>query len=282
MKKAILASAMVGLFIIPAYSQLSLKLTGGWTYVAAGDLNKAFRSENDLFGLYAFSHSGWFPAFHGGSNFGAELLYRVNEHLGLGLGIGYFRKPSEFEVAFDYGNPTNQAFALSAAAIPITLNLHYSVRVGRSLNMFFTGGTGYYLTKFNFGFDMDWGAKDQYGFGYSYKSGSGGLGFQGGIGLEYQIDGRLSLSVEVLGRLAKISDFKGDWTRAITSQGTTTRDQGRNADFYFFEYLVDGTTYSDLFFGEGLPERAIHVRRGAIDLTGFSALVGIKYSFGKK
>ena len=247
-------------------------------------MNKAFQSENDLFVLYAYSHSGWFPAFHGGANFGAELLYGVNEHLGLGLGIGYFRKPSEFKVSFDYGNPANQSIALSATAIPVTLNLHYSFRVGRSLKMFFAGGPGYYLTRFNFGFVLDSGNSFGYDYKmeYDFKSGSSALGFQGGVGFEYQIGSRISLSFEVLGRLAKISDFKGDWTREMTVQGTTTRDQGRDADFYYFEYLVNGTTYSDLFFGEGLPERAIHVRKGAVDLSGFSALVGIKYSFGKK
>jgi opacity protein-like surface antigen len=261
-----------------------LKATGGLTYITVGDLNKAFQSANDHINLYAISHSGSFPTVHTGLNFSAELLYNLNEDISLGLGIGYFRVPILFDVSFNYGTPTNQTDTVSAIAIPITLNLHYSFTIRPSLKVFLTAGTGYYLTKINFevNYIWDYGVNGKETMDYIFKSGSGAFGLQGGLGVEYQISSGLSLIVEVLGRYAKVSNFKGDWTSVDKFNGTTSSGQGSDIYFNYFEYDVNGKRYSDLHFGEDLPARAINVRRGNLDLTGFSPLIGIKYSFGKK
>ncbi|MCX6559886.1 MAG: hypothetical protein NTZ26_05165, partial [Candidatus Aminicenantes bacterium] len=89
------------------------------------------------------------------------------------------------------------------------------------------------------------------------------------------------LSVDVIGRYARASDFKGDWTEIATSGGRTSQASGSDRYFYYYEYMENGARYSNLNFSRTGPSDAVLVRKGIVDLTGFSVSVGIKYALGK-
>ena len=274
MKKALSFVGVLALFCFsPLAAQFSLKAGGGFFYASADDFAKARQSYIDLLKTYGVPYTSFFGTVHTGYDFELEALYKLTKALSFGLGVGYAKIPYSATISIP-SQSYNQTNRCSAVVIPITLNIHGVIPVSSRIGFFLTAGAGLYVTTFNFEGYYDSGSGDY--SSNTFKSTRAAFGVHGGAGIEVKLNATLSIVAEVLGRLAKASDFQGDWTQSESYAGTKMSASGSDQYFYYYEYQRNGVKYSNLWFDKTGPTGVLLARKGAVDLTGFSAVAAIK------
>ena len=76
-------------------SPLVLRLYGGFTRAEAGDINEGLDGYFEVLELYSAlglgTTTGAFRPLRDGRNFGADLVFQITPHVGIGIGAGYLR-----------------------------------------------------------------------------------------------------------------------------------------------------------------------------------------------
>jgi len=195
-RKLTILSTMIFFFLSLAgmshAQRLSLKLTGGYGMLTAGDYNTFGESIEALMddgALYlGLTKEGEFQKLKMGFEYGGEIIVKLVGGVRIGVGAEYIQRSSETEMTLK--NPLVETFTLFSkpdlSAIPVTLTLYYFLPSPPLVKIYLNGGLGYYfgITKHTLridtevtGLPADWGKtvgeiKDQ------------GVGFHGGLGLE--------------------------------------------------------------------------------------------------
>jgi hypothetical protein len=196
-------------------------------------------------------------------NFGGEIIYQFSPAIGVGLGVGYLSASKESTMT--YSPPVANVdfyWKGSPSAIPITANFYYFVPAGGSLKFYFNLGLGYYIAKANF-LHHSWFLAP---FRWDAKTSGGGLGFHGGVGLEFDFNPTFGLIFELKGRYASFSNFNGDVIWTFPAGGTPSTETG---DLWAVE--VDGKTW--LWISASTPA-GDNPRQAKVDFSGFSAVIG--------
>jgi hypothetical protein len=257
---------------------LSLKLYGGVSEIAGGDLNKGLEGLIDVLNVpHGIAVTGKYDPVHFGLDFGGELIFNLTSRLGIGLGIGYIQahQESTIEIADseDYTEPTHfytRILRPRVEAIPLTLGLLYDVWTGGRFNLEVSSGIGLYLGKV--GLDDSWTEKGSSLSGQTTWEGtSQAIGFHVGLGMELYLSQRTSFLVDVLGRYGRLRNIKGD----LMENGATTKDA-------FLWYCEQGA-YPLIIIDDSPPPawRYGSIRKGEVDLSGVSVRVGVKIKFGR-
>ena len=282
MKKVLVIFIAILLFSCLSFSQLSFRFYGGLAHMKSKDICSAVKATNDLLDLYDPGHTGFLEKLCLGANFGGEILYQISHNIGLGIGIEFIRLRNESNLSYSYNmdTPLVQTSTYRFNTIPITFNIHFSRSVTSLLNAYVSVGAGYYLMDINYMSDSLWdfgllgNNPDQI---YSFQSSQGTLGLQAQWGIEVIVSRNISFLVGGMGRFAKISDVKGDWTNTGYTPGIGSFDEsGSNHYFWFYEESIEGKNYPQVVFSENAPSFAVNARKGKLDLSGFSFAAGIK------
>jgi len=269
----ILFSAALALCLItgPAQAQgkFSFKVTGGLAYASAADINNGLQGLADLYETvfvdYGWSVTNGYAAAHLGMDFGAEFSLEIAPNVSVGLGVGYLKVSKSSHLDFTYGSVTaTQSWAPQITAIPITLTFYYDLPVGPTVKVTLHGGLGYYLAKYK-----DTQHIDYFGvFNPTADTSANGLGFHGGIGLEFQLTAQFGLLLEARGRYAAFGNVTGTNT---WSGGSTT------GKLYFYEFEETGYGwFPAVGIWDTTPSGAWirNVREAKIDFNGFSLRLG--------
>ena len=278
-----------------AQPKFSFKATGGYGSISTGDFNTVISSLDDLFGDLAAAASllygveiakeGEFEKMGSGLDFEGEFIVNLTENIGIGIGAGYIlrKKDSAASVEFDPFFSVSGNIEPKITAIPVKLSAYYFYPVSSEMNIFVNGGIGYYFGKVTYSIGMD---QSIMGLTLSAKHDGeikgNGIGFHGGIGIEFTVAENIGFFVEGAGQYAKLKDWEGDHT--VTSPfGTETM----SGTFWYYELLDmnTGKYYSD--FGPSKEEPTAepgeppyqNVRKAEVDLSGFSIRVGIRIKF---
>ena len=281
MKKLISMSVVVLLllFVLPSAARaqydtgrFGFKLYGGLNYLGGGDLNKSAEGWGsawiDLCEASGYTVSNKFAAANLGMNFGGEFLYMFTPSMGASLGVGYIQASSNTSLDTSPALPAGLDFYWKPAisAIPITATFYYFLPSGGSLKFFFNLGVGYYIAKADLGmggwFIIPWQ--------WDLKSTGGGLGFHGGLGLEFGLSPMLGIIAELKGRYASFSNFEGsvDWIWPALPSINATVEGPLSA------WDDGGKTYVEMLDTMPAGDRAAKV-----DFSGFSFFVGIVIHF---
>jgi hypothetical protein len=271
----------------PPGHRFSLKLTGGARYVFVGDLNRHLDSFNSLpsAGGEISRIDNW------SSDWEVEVRLDLSSKVGLGLACsGFFNKSNQsslFVFGAEYSIPevvlrdTQYTFRPEVkSAMPLGLNLYYSVRRSAELHLFVSLGAGWYTGKMtenlaSYHFHTDgatyfivrhWSADNNLS-----------LGVQGGLGLEYGIRDGLALVAELQGRYARIGSLKG--TRTDMSNWSFREENGTL--FYYRTTMGElGPWYTELAVSKSPPEVGFvpfkDTREAVLDLSGYSLRVGLR------
>ncbi len=290
MKKTL---ALIGLVLSLASAgpaiDLSLKLTGGAAFITGGDYNAGIKGANAYLAAFGRDVAGEFSRLDLGMDFGAEVVLGLTDRLGVGIGVGYMRfSRSREEVAYDWDIlgltfHNTDFLAPSVTAVPLTLNVHYSLPLGR-IRVGVFGGVGYYLSKMRVesGFESDFFGTSSDVVFESAKVG-GRFGFQGGLGVEVPMGGNFSFVVDLVGRVAGLKDIQGDYTRSGTFLGIPFSFSGNDAYYYTEQQRFQGVFYqmNDWITDADAPSSPAYrnVRHGTFGLSGISGQAGIKFSF---
>ena len=252
---------------------LSLKLYGGISGIAGGDLNKGLEGLIDILNVpHGIAVTGKYNPVRFGPDFGGELIFSLTSRLGIGLGIGYLqaRKESTIEIA-DSENPAEPTHFYTwilrprVEAVPLTLGVLYDIWKGRRFNLEVSSGIGLYLGKVGLG--DSWTEKgSSLSNQTTWEGTSQAIGFHVGLGMEISFSQSTSLIVDVLGRYGKLKNIKGD----LIGNGATTKD----AVLWFCEQGA----YPLIIIDDSPPPawRYSSIRKGEVDLSGVSVRVGVK------
>jgi hypothetical protein len=265
------------------FSRLSLRLYGGFSRLAAGDLNEGFDGYFELFELYDAlgigTASGGYNPVHAGYNFGADLVFQLTPNIGVGIGAGYLRssKSSLMTLAVE-GEEITLTGTPMLSAMPIRLAVFLTLPLGGKFNLTADAGGAYYAgLKLEAEQRLELTADywEEMSLSASRSSLSDNLGFQGSLGFEYKISPKMGLFIEAVGRYASFKNFDTATGISQSSGGTPETDEGK---IYLLTYDYPEGTYSAFTISAEppitIPE--VTVREPKIDLSGFSLQAGIR------
>ena len=277
--------AAIALLFVPALVKadvkISFKLQGGWTYVSAGEVNRANKALFNWEGaLWPTSQGGYRPVRHG-VECGGDFIFEFTPRIGVGIGCGYLT--ASRGSLMEFADPENDIDGgLSArpelSALPVRLSLilrfPLSAKIDLTTRM---GGSYYFLARYNDEIrENSFSGLGQihgfYGFAHRAEIGSAALGLDAGIGIEYRLNSRVFLCLDATGRFAKLHGWEGSST--IYNE--------------FLNMTEHGTLYYESF--PALPDfpRLIMVqtdppagpggkpRQAVIDFSGISLQAGIR------
>jgi hypothetical protein len=287
MRKRLLITALLVFTCVPVFAQsrFSLKATGGWGYIAAGDINKASRSYNEKYRTFPNYYSAPYAGIHSAPLLGFEACFSVSKRTFIGLGVAF--SPGSFDDRLSYEEgPANVTrwYTLSLRVFPITASAYTALPVRPWLDMVLTAGAGYYLTTFEYAESADF---NEWPAGLSssrneFKARRGAFGIHGGLGFEIKITPGWRFLVQAVGRTAELKDVTGQWSSLAKSPDETSSTGGPEHVFYYVEEKIDGKVYSRLHFDKTAPSAVMSARKATIDLSGFALVGGFRFTFGKK
>jgi len=287
MRKRFSITALLVFTCVPVFAQsrFSLKATGGWGYIAAGDINKASRSYNEKYRTFAEYYSAHYAGIHSAPLLGFEACFSVAKRTFIGFGAAIY--PGSFEGCLAYWQGSTNVtrwYTLRLTVFPITVSAYTALPVRPWLDMVLTAGAGYYLTTFKHAeyadFNAGWTAltssRDE------FKARRGAFGIHGGLGFEVKITPGWRFLVQAVGRLAELKDVTGEWSSLAKSPDGTSSTGGSDRVFYYVEEEIDGKVYSRLHYDKTAPSAVTLARKATIDLSGFALIGGFRFTFGKK
>ncbi len=266
-------------------SRLSLKLYGGYSHVAAGDVNAGSDFYFELLEIYdskgVGTVTGSYKPVHGGLDVGADLIYQVTPNIGLGLGAGMLRSSSRSVGTWSIDDDLiTITVDPTLSAIPIRLGVFVTVPVSGTIDLTADAGSAYYAgLKFDMTQRVDEGPDDWAELSIaSTRAGSPNIGFHGSLGLEYRLSPRMGLFVEAAGRYAKLPNFDAVTWGLRTSDGISDTADGK----LYLETITSQSVTLSMFTVEDPPppdEPGTTFREPKFDLSGFSLRAGIRIRF---
>ncbi len=288
MKKIFCAFAIVLLLVLvlptAARAQydtgrFAFRLYGGLNYLGGGDINAGLEGWSGLYG-YAYSLLGWSTAdeFKNaglGMNFGGDFIFQFNPSMGVGLGVGYLQASSTSEFTYEHVLPAvpniEEIYEVKASAIPIKASFYYFLPTSGPIGINFHAGVGYYLATAYARYRMDLAGGWTQNV-YDNLPG-GGIGFHGGLGLEFKLSPMIGIFAEAQGRYAAFANFNGD-ALYTDSGGTSDTNTG---DAWTFDITGSGHTFTLIVLDTTQPSGAgiSDVHRSKVDFSGFSFVIGL-------
>jgi len=271
MKKFLSCLSLCAFLAASAYGgTLSLKFTAGGTYLLGGDYNKS------MDGWYDYEQTVLGPAetftdnlnkLGLGFQFGGEVLYELSPSLAAGIEVGYLSASVESSFSRTWHN-YKLTLNPTLSAIPLTLNIHYFLPFGSELRLHVTAGAGACLSNLNYKYDI----QDVYTpYGGTWTPDMKiAFAVKAGIGLEFMISPNIALTFDILGRLAEVQGFTGEFSGLWDGSpynGTSSA--------YYYDYLG---SYPIVTLHGAAPSGAAYqnVRLAKFSYSGVSALFGVR------
>jgi hypothetical protein len=269
-------------------SPLSLRLYGGLSRLAAGDLNEGFDGFFELLELYAAdvgaSTTGGYNPLHAGYNFGADLIFQLTPNIGVGIGAGYLQisKSSLMTLSFE-GEEFTLTGTPKLSAMPIRLAVFLTLPLGGKFNLTADAGAAIYAgLKLDAEQRLELSTTDwqEMSLSASRSSLSDNLGFQGSLGFEYKISQKMGFFLEAVGRYARFKNFDTATGISEFSGGSPETDVGK---IYLETNTIAGVGSYSWFIVSADPPTPeppyTEYREPKIDLSGFSLQAGIRIRF---
>ncbi len=224
---------------IPALSlDLDFKLSGGYTYIDARNINRGLEDWAEWRKREAEENKNWMylsqnvKSLHSGIQLEGELLLSFSSRLGISVGTGYLygdlkEKDSEVLIQRVTG-PLSQVHPITLSAYPLVLSAYYFFPLNSVLHFYIRGGGGLAWAKYVNREAKKLESVDSYNYFRLERATAQGPIIQGGFGIVYQTEIGVRFFLEALARRAKIKGFTGE--NQAEESGTL---------YYFEEYLSD-------------------------------------------
>jgi opacity protein-like surface antigen len=267
--------------------KFSLRVHGGYSYLQTADANTGSGGWFDFYEILAaeqgLTTEGAYSPFHGGYDFGADLILQLSPRFGVGIGLGYLQSSETSTMtisSIDVSVLMNGTPKLSA--MPIRLGVFTTWPLGGKLNFTANAGAAYYaavkfsaLLRLEAQVDAEWLEQSI----TANMNRLGNIGFQGGLGLEYALSPRMFLFVEAQGRYASFKNFDTATGASDSSFGTPTEDVGK---IYLETNTETEETWTWFIVSDTEPTPIPGVaayREPKFDLSGFSLQAGFRVRF---
>lgn len=268
-------------------SRLSLRLYGGYSRIAAGDVNEGCDGYFELFELYDAlgigTASGGYSPLHSGYNFGADVIFQLSPNLGLGVGIGYLQssRDSRMTISVDTDSLTLTGTP-NLSAMPIRLGVFLTLPLSGKIDLTADAGAAYYAglkLEAEQRLEFPDGTWEEMALSGSRSRLTDNIGFQGSLGFEYKISRKMAFFVEGAGRYASFKNFDSVTGTNTDNEGGSDTNEGK---LYIATYTFTEGTFSTFTIEETPPTPDppdVTYREPKIDLSGFSLQAGIRIRF---
>ncbi|MDW7761596.1 MAG: SH3 domain-containing protein [Acidobacteriota bacterium] len=271
--------------------RIAVRFTGGLGYLDGGDTSanrtsySAYMRDRERQPGSGISVEGETESIHTGTNWEAEVVYELNSRLDIGFGVGYIHagkdKGQSRIVSQWSGRVVTVDRGTSLSAVPVKLGVFYSLLKGGRFHVVVNAGAAYYLATWQESMDfLSEAPGSSYWAKYVTKTHGGGIGFHGGLGLEYRLSRNMALVVDGIGRYARFGGFEGEYSEKNSSGADVTMP----GKLYYYEWSFDNNTYPWLELFDRDPNQinfsdpVKNIRDAVLDFSGFSLRVGIKIS----
>lgn len=279
-------------------------MTGAYNYLLGGDLNTEIDTRNNYWGGGGLE--GDLKKLHHGYDFMGELRIKPfglpSMMFSISSGRIYGKVNNKFldkftETDYDSGPTVYECdsgiWDIEAAAIPIMLTAYYTHSLSPKLSLYGGGGMGYYLAKL---FQKEteacvevtkekweniqkgWSVEPQ-DIWDDYLS-SRGVGLHTKCGIEYAVTERLTITLGIEARYAKIKGFKGK-EKHIDIYGTEREEEEYDVMLYYVEEDVgDGNFQPFTWACEEKPEPdqwTRNIREAIVDFSGVCVRMGVRF-----
>jgi hypothetical protein len=294
MKTRAVYFAVAGLFFLSltmlspaqeAPKKFSLTLSGGYGTITGGDIPKVMDGTNakiydlatvsDLTVVDTLEIAKWGPELE------AEFLFRPTRNFGVSFGIGYLRKADDTRVAAEIEGLAGISldWTTTYKVIPLKLSGYYFFKVGSKMTAYAKAGIGYYFGRMTYTVRTEetllgitvW---DQ----SAGEATAGGLGFHGGVGVEYPLSTAFAFFIEAAGRHVSLKDWSVE-----NNYSTAWESESETGTFWYAEELDTalGKYYPTLQMHEVRPADPDlrNVRAADLQFSGFALKAGVKISF---
>jgi len=271
------------IFLAPGLrgAELSLKFSGGMSFIAPDHLNRALltweewqRREAADKANFTFLE-GNVGRFKRATEFQAELMLAVSSRLSLGLCTGYIYSDlpeEETQVSiekltgtFVYTLPTK------ISALPLMFTATYYIPLNSVFRVYLRGAAGTAWAKY---IDREGNKNitaEKFGYPRLNKGSASGPIFSGGIGMTYAAEDGVQFFVEASWRQAKLSGFEGE-----------NKDE-ESGTLYYYEELDEDLEYwqarNTILPASPEGENLRSAEKTTVDFSGFSARIGINLKF---
>ena len=268
------------------FKKFNLKFSLGYANLIGGDFPDLTKGLNDMMADLESLAAGTVTDELGYPNWGfeveAELIYNINKKFGIGFGSGYITRKHDSlarMVKNDY-----EGFSLTWHSnyriTPITLNGYYYFPLGSKITGFIKAGVGYYFSKFEYDiYKENRFPEEVYWESDIGKAKDSGLGFQGGVGLEFPVAKGVVLFAEATGRYVNLNNWEVEYSFS-DSWGYT--EDGTAYIWYVEQFEGDtGKYYPTLELDMSEPSHPSlrSVRKAEFSVSGIAFKLGIKISF---
>lgn len=282
---SVLVICLLLILLLPVLSKaekFGIKLLGGMNYLVFGDPNASLKGLADFLkdqaSLGDETVEGEFKKIHFGLEFEGDVVFYITPRFGISLGSGYIygKKGKDVNKIAILGGQTFTD-EVEVSAIPVKLGAYYSLPLSSRVGFFLKGGVGYYFAKWSDNYRNEWG--DNW-ITSNQKANASGIGFHGGVGLEFKLISNIAFVLEGQGRYAKIGGFKGDKEDKFFIPTLGSSEEGK---LYYFEWLPwTENWYPMIQIYEEEPssgDRIRNIREAKVDFSGFTFRAGIKINF---
>lgn len=261
--------------------KITLKLEGGWNTFSGGDIRRGIMGmyDNGIAAIYASGvpviaderESG-----RGGLEVGGDLIYAITQRFGIGIGMAGISAWKESHLVFEYPYWGHGMLQIRPHVKVSTLRagLFYSLPFAGFLAVSVRGGPAFYSTEYTYVLGCESGfLRDGLIYtSYSQEASAKQLGFEGGLGLEFNPNPFVAIFVEVQGRYAKIRNLEGEET-ATFFQGGQYRQSASSGPVYIVE-IAANPELDIVPSGDAVPGNA---GKATLDFSGVSILAGLKF-----
>jgi len=271
-----------------ADSNWSLKISGGWAYLQAGDVNPGTKAFLD-WGRSQFEFtSGEYAELHGGYEIGGDLIFRLGRNFGIGIGAGFLRGAERSQVSCaqsDYGPEAVFTTESTLSATPVRIFVCLARPLNGKIDITANAGISYFA---GVRYDAPW--QETYSsVALEYRTDittaahrpRTPLGLSGGFGLEYHLTTRMAVLLEAQGRWAKLGGLEGTSVADYFEPGgPLTRLFSEEGGLYYEAFpALSGSPRVILIQSAPPAGPDGQPREASVDFSGFSLQAGIRFYF---
>ena len=272
----------VFLFGIPAMGvELSLKLSGGYTYFDVKNINRSLENWAEWIKREAEENNNWLyleqnvKSLQSGIHLEGEIFLSFSRRIGVSLGTGYIYgdlKEKETEVFVQ--RPTgvlSQVYPVTVSAYPLVLSGYYFIPLNSRLHVYARAGGGLAWAKYVYREAKKLESALKYNYFRLGRASASGSILSGGLGFVYETDVGVRFFVEGLIRRAKIQGFSGE--NELEEKGTL---------YYFEEYIPDLDFWqekNEIRTEKPSGSNIRSVSEAVVDFSGLSVKIGFIIRF---
>jgi opacity protein-like surface antigen len=243
---------------------LYLKINGGTSFLNGGDFNHLVRTHKSH--NQDLAKTTVLPFFIG---FAGELGYDFKK-IAVGIEVGNISR--HFSALLD-DETFNGDWDLTFSAVPVLLNVYFTLSKSPSLNLYLNGGGGVYFGKYRETWDWRYQVQENRRQGGTEQSTGTCFGFHLGGGLEFNVSKRLLFFAQVRLRAARFDDMYGEGIYLVQAPGEL-ETFAYEGDLYYLKSIQNGLT--DLFIGTEYDKNLHSGEKAVLQMSGLTFTLGIK------